>query len=309
MRTTTNITLGLAGQTLAYRVPQGRPTSATWSVFYASYADTATAEFSGSAVLDTVTTSIVSASGPSQSDPQRVNIVSTGVVTSKKYLISEGQRQEWVTPVEVGSGYIRVRHPLLNDYTTAATFVGTTITAAVDATWVANVAKLSNPTDPNPGYRVVWSIVLSTGTVAAYSFFDLVRAPITHQVDIDDVDGFAPGLMDSLPVQFAREQGRPLIDAAWKAVEALLAGIDLDSDSLRADQDVDMLVVYRALVILAVGGWRPVTFDNQADYVRTVTDQFSRYWEQHFAVSLTAAIDANADGAGGIREPRTFWSK
>ena len=132
-----------------------------------------------------------------------------------------------------------MRHPLAGYYTTGATFVGTTITAAIDATWVADVSKLSVPTDPNPGYRVRWEIVVSGATYVAYSYFDLVRTPIVCQVDIDDINARAPGLEDSIPTEYAVEQGRPLVAAAWSAVQADLAALTVDTDAIRDEQKGD----------------------------------------------------------------------
>ena len=138
----------------------GRPTSATFSVFEDYANDDATAEFTGTGTVDSVNTTVDVTSGIGTTDAHKINLAATtSIVTGRKYLISESSKQEWVEPIEIVSAdYIRVRHPLRNSYSTAATFVGTTITAAIDATWVADASNISDHSDPNPDYRIRWAI-------------------------------------------------------------------------------------------------------------------------------------------------------
>lgn len=308
MRSTTDLVFGVLGQTLSLRVMQGRPTSATFTVLEDYANDDAAAEFSGTATLDAVTTVLTAASGAGQTDAHRINLTTTGIVTGRKYLLSEGQRQEWIDPIEVGTGYIRARHPLANAYTTAATFVGTTITAAVDATWVAAEANISDHLDPNPDYRVRWAIVIGGVTHIVYSYFDLVRSTVTHQVDIEDLNSRAPGLHDRLPTEYRAEQGRPLIDAAWRSVQAKLASLRIDTDALREDQSIDELVILRALYMLAMGGWHPLGMSS-GEYITETRTDYERFVEQHFQVSLMHPV-ATSSGAGvDVVRAQPFWSK
>ena len=312
-RTTTDITFEVTGQTVAYRVLQGRPTSATFSVFYEHADDTSTALFSGTATVDSVSTTVDASSGPSQTDPQKINLTATtGIVTTgQKYLISEGSRSEWVSPIQVVSAdYVRVRHPLKNEYTTAATFVSTTITAEVDATFVADETYLSDPLDPNPSYRVKWSIVMSGDDQVAYSYFDLVRAPITHQIDLDDLNARAPGLLDTCPLEYNVEQGRPLIEAAWRSVQADIAALGIETDAIRDDQILDELVILRALNVLATGGWRPLGFASSlSEYVAITRAEYDRFLEKNFQVVMTRRVaDSTGGGAQPVRAAPT-WAK
>jgi hypothetical protein len=310
MRTTTDITYAVTGQTLTYRVAEGRPTSATFEVFDATAGDDGTADFSGTATVDSVSTTVDVASGRSQIDPQKLSLAATtSIATGTRYLLSEGSKREWVEPIEIVSGdYIRVRHPLKNDYTTAATLVGTTITAAVDATWVADEANLSEHLDPDPGYRVRWAITFAGAVLIRYSFFDLVRAPIRAQVDIDDLDERAPGLIDTLPPQYAGDQGRSIVAAGERSLVARLAALDVDTDAIRDDQIYDELVLMRALYVLAMGGWHPVSF-SALEYVKLTTDTFDRFLEQHLAVVNRVAMAPGTSGGVDVVDARPFWSK
>ncbi len=307
MRTTTEITFDVTGQTLEYRVPQGRPTSATFDVFTDTANDDATAEFSGTATVDSVSTTVSSASGPSQTDPQRINLTSsTGVTLGRKYLLAESSIKEWVEPIVIGTGYIRVRHPLKSDYTTSATFVSTTITAAVDSTWVAAEENISDHKDPAPAYRIRWEILVSSVTYIAYSYFDLVRAPVVSEVDIDDLNARAPGLADTLPTEYQVENGRPLIDGAWRAVQAHLASVGIDTAAMRNDEVLDELVILRSLRALAEGGWRPMSMDLAA-YLELTISNYGRFFEQHV---LTLTKLASGQGSGVDKQPaRVMWAK
>lgn len=298
MRTTTDLLFGVVGQTLSHRVMQGRPTSATFTVLEDYANDDATAEFSGTATVDAVTTTVNAASGNATTDPHKINLTATtNIVTGRKYLLGQNSKQEWVEPIEiVSASHIRVRHPLRNDYTTGATFVGTTITAAVDATWVAAEANLSDHLDPNPDYRVRWSIVVDGATHISYSYFDLVRSTVTHGVDIEDLNARAPGLHDTLPIEYQAEQGRPLIDSAWRSVQAKLSSLKIDTDALRDDQFIDELVILRCLYMLASGGWRPLNMSS-GEYIAETRTDYERFIEQHMQVRLAHPV-ASGSGSG-----------
>lgn len=309
MRSIAAITWNVTGQQLTLRAPNGRPTAATFQVFRNYTSDDGTPEFSGAATIDAPNTTVSASSGPAQADPQKLSLASTaGIVTGRKYLLSENALQEWVEPIEVRASYIRVRHPLKNNYTTAATLVSTWITAAVDAAFVADLSKLSDLTDMQADYRVRWSITVGGQTVVAHSFFDVVRAEARHSVDVDDVNARAPGLVDSLPTEYRSEDGRALVDAAWRALRAHFAALAIDVNSLRDDEVIDELVILRALRVLAEGGWHPKGIEWGA-YLELVTSNYDRFFEQHFAVTVKHRQQEESVFADSRTRPAPFWSK
>jgi hypothetical protein len=310
MRSIAALTLNVIGQQLALLVPNGRPSAATFAVFRNYSVDDGVPEFSGTATVDTPNTTVSASSGPAEVDPQKLSLTSTtGIVTGRRYLLAENAVQEWVEPIELRTGYIRVRHPLKNSFTTAATLVSTWLTAAVDSTFIADRSKLSDLTDMQADYRVRWSITVGGETKIAYSFFDVVRVETRHSVTIDDINARAPGLVDSLPTEYRSEDGRPLVDAAWRALRAHFTAIGIDVHSLRDDEVIDELVILRALRVLAEGGWHPATIEWQP-YLELVTGNYDRFFEQHFAVTvkhrqqLELAV-TNAREVTGSR----FWRK
>jgi hypothetical protein len=311
-RTTTDIIYNVTGQTLTYRVLQGQPSSATYIVLEDTSDDDATAEFSGSATVDSVSTTVDVTSGLGQVDQHKISLAATtSIAVGTKYLISDNSKKEWVEPIEIVSAdYIRVRHPLRNSYSTSATFVGTTISAAVDSTWVAAEENISDHLDPNPDYRVRWAYVVSGVTYIAYSYLDLVRSTVTHQVDIEDLNARAPGLHDTLPFEYQSQQGRSLIDSAWRATQAKLASLQIDTDAIRDDQFIDELVILRSLYMLAMGGWKPLGMSS-SEYIAETRTDFERFIEQHIQVTLKHPLASGSSAGVEIvnRPPSPIWSK
>ncbi len=308
MRSTTNITFGVTGQTLEFRSLKGRPTSGTVSVFFDFAGDDGTPLWTATATVDSVTTTLTATSGAGQSDPRLVNVSPTGIVTSRKYLISESSKSEWVSPVTISAASVIGRHLLNNSYTTAATFVSTTMTVTVDATFVANLLYLRDQKDPNPGYRVRWVYVVSGVTYVENTFFDLVREEIGPQVDIDDLDARAPGIADSLATDDATEQGRPLIAAAWQAVRADLASLGIDTDALRNDEITDELTILRSLSMWAMTGAHPPQID-AGSYITLTTTAYNRFLEQHFKVVQSSRLATGITGAAVDTIATPYWGK
>lgn len=320
------LTFNVTGQSLTYRVLKGRPTSGTFAVYRDTVDDTQTPEFSGSVTTDTVNTTVSQASGRSQTDPKILYVSSTaGIVTGRKYLLSENSRKEWLEPLEIGTGYIRVRNPISNDYTTAGTFVSTYISAAVDSTWIANAnnitwysamwwstahygVQIGETVDPFPGYRVLYTLTVSGVTYTEYDFFDIVRAPVQHHVDMEDVNARAPGLVATLPAEYQSEDGQPLVESAWRAVRAHLVAVGIDPQAMRDNEALDELVTLRALRILAEGGWSPAKMDKVA-YIQLTTGNYTNFFETHVGAVMKARTAAGAGGAATYATPLPFFRK
>jgi hypothetical protein len=291
MRRTPGVIFNVVGQSIDLRFALGRPTSATFIVLRAYAEDESTPEFSGTATVDAPNATLTAAAGPSQADPQRLPLTSTaGVTTGRKYTLSQNSLSEVVQPVEVGSGYVRVRSPLQNDYTSGAAFASTILTAAIDSTFIQDRSKLSDLSDTYPDFRVKWSVLYAGQTYTVYSFFDVVRVQVTHDVDIADVNDRAPGLHETLPIEYRAEDGRPLIDAAYRMVRAHMQAVSVDINAIRDDEVIDELVILGSLRILAEGGWSPSGIDRGL-YLERATTNFDRFFEQHFQIVLKHRID------------------
>lgn len=310
MRTNDRLIYGVTGQTHAYRVTQGRPSSASYFVIREYMTDDSTPEFSGTAAIDSYTQSLTAAAGPSQADPAKITPASTtGIVSSQLYLLHENAMQEWVAPIEVETGFIRVRNGLKNNFTTAAILDSTQLTLTVDPTFITSKVKVNVQPDPNPGYRVVWTYVVSGVTYVAYSFFTVVRSRMPHSVTVQDVSMRAHGLNEGMPSEFLAEQLRPVIDAAYQRVQADLATCDLNPDAFRDTQVIDEMTIRATLVLLAEAGWRPLSYQTISEYYKVVADSYDRFFEQRIKVALKPRIAFGIAGEAEQVFAEAGWSK
>ena len=144
-----DIIFAIAGQSLVLDVIEGRPSGTpTFSVYWAGDGEDATAEFSGSGSIDSVSTTTTAAAGHSNTNRKLITVVSTtGISVGREYLLTAADGQyEWVEVVAVDSSDLQVttRSPLQGEYPIGATLVSTRITGSVDDTWAADKNHLVN---------------------------------------------------------------------------------------------------------------------------------------------------------------------
>lgn len=253
MRTTQDILFGITGQTVYHDCAEGRPSSVTSAtVYYYESGDDAEDEGAiGAASVETgPNTTIDAASGFGQSDPRVLHVAATtNMAVDRRYLVTaaDGQR-EWFDVDEIDSGNsVTAKHPLFNTYASADTVQSTRIQATIDSTWIADTANISE-TEPNPGYRIRWVYVVAGVTYVADTYFNVVRYVGKHGVRPQDVDLTFPGWIDRLPTDHREDQGRKLIDEAYRQVKIDLAAVELDDASVADAEIVDELTRWKALV-------------------------------------------------------------
>lgn len=308
MTATACIVFGLSGQTLTVDVREGRPTSITSVQVFASDADdTATAESAttGSASVETdPNTTLSAAAGASQDDPTSVTLTSgTGVAVDRRYRITAATGQWEDVEIASGSGTAWVlKHPLLNDYASGATFVSTRCSIALSSTWVALTEKLSPSFAPGPSWRVRWLLIVGGVSVVYDEYFDLVRYPARHRVTALDVDNLSPGWMDRLPIDHRADQGRDVIDRAWTHVRLDLYKAGVNDSMMRNAALIDELVVSRAALLL---------LEDQvlAGGTANVADAAGVYGNKLSALVETPRMSVDLTGGGGAttRERSRPW--
>jgi len=248
-----NIAYDVTGQTFDWVCPEGRPSSITsMDVYQMNVGDNGTAEtaLSGSPSIDSASTTVSGASGLSQSDRKKILLTATtGIVAGRAYLLTSatGER-EWVHIREIGSGYVRAKSDLRNDYAAADTFVSTRVYDAFDSSWVQDSNNLSDDSDPNPGYRVRIAYVVDGATYVHYGYFDLLRAQPTAAVTPADMENFQPGWLDLLPADEQEDGGTRLIATASDEVTLQLYAVE-KADEMMRNQFVQSELIKRAAVV------------------------------------------------------------
>lgn len=299
MNTRTGITYNVTGQTIPFYAPQwalGAPAgNASFSVFAARKSNDDTAEFSGTATLDTVSTTVDASSGYAQTDRRKINLTSTtGIQTDRFYVLANGDGQrELIKPRRiVTNDYIENEQELAFDYSTTATFKGLLQTAAVDATFVATESKINSPAEP---YRVKWTYTIGGVSYIHWTEFDLVRQKAQHSVSFADLVELWPDLgaeewADQRGSRFAKQ-----IDAAFERVqfEAKMNGIEVWQ--LRDGQYLDEIIRLCAVMLIAETGLS----SGRRDQEQFVAERQKAY-KDAFTGAITVlklAIDRGREGS------------
>lgn len=293
------VTFAVTGQQIPLRVVQGRPTSATFEVVLDTYNDGYAVEFSGTATVDNVDNALTANSSRTDPDPTLIRCATTGVVTGKRYQLVRAGFKEWVEVVAIESNGARVRSPLIDSYTALdGRLQSTELFASVPDLWAADSQHLSNTLSPLPDYRVRWSVVVGGTTIVLHTYLDLLRAPTSSGITLDDVCARLPGLRDKLPADYLRDQGRSMIDSAWRSVQADLSASDISSHAIHNTQILAEMAILKTKCQLAEGGWRPLGMELQLFY-ETSRDAYYRFFEMHFKNASKHALSANttADAA------------
>lgn len=264
VRTVQDILYAIAGQTLFFDAPEGRPSSVTSiTVFRSSMPDDGQAELAttGSAAVETnPATTTDAAAGFSQTDLRHIPLTATtGVAIGRDYLLTNAAGlKEWVEVAAItAADSIDARNPLHNDYASGATFVSTRISIALLDSWVADRNRIgggitgSGPYDgrlnPDPHYRVRWVYVVAGVSYIADTYFNLVRYAGRHGVVPEDIDNMVPGWINGLPADHRADQGRRFIDEAYRGVKLDLAAAEVDDSGIAESEVLDELVRHKAV--------------------------------------------------------------
>lgn len=215
---------GIAGQTLRLDAPEGRPSSVvSCTVYWATSSDESQVlvATTGAPAIETgPDTTLTAAAGQGQADRTTLAVTSaTGIVRDRAYLLTSPTGAfEWVEFVGVNGTACTTRVPLINAFAVGSTLKSVRMTQALLDTWVADRGNASPEDRTEPLYRASWVYVVNGVTYRHASQFDLVRYTSRHAVTPLDVDIRFPGWIDRLPIDHRAEQGRRLVDQAWREV-------------------------------------------------------------------------------------------
>jgi len=150
----------------------------------------------------------------------------------------------------------------------------TRIQATIDSTWVADETNLTtDDVGANPGYRVRWQYVVGGVSYVADTYFSLVRYAARHGVRPQDIESELPGWLDTLPTDHRNDQGRRLIDNAYRKVKVDLHTIDLKAADIAESDVIDELVILKTLDL---GEWAKLySGSGSADLAQLSTKKYS----------------------------------
>lgn len=308
MRTAQDIAFGVTGQALELEAPQGRPTSVTSVTVYAwDAADDGTTELAttGSAAIDSVNTTIASASGFGQTDARVLNVTSgTGIAVGRAYLVTAANgASERIEVAAVTGTTVTARHPLHNAYASGAAFVSCRVTIAIDADWVADENNLDDSPGGGDAYRVRWVYVVGGATYVHDTYFNLERYPGVASVMPTDVDDSMPGWLDSLPTDHRIDQGRRLIAEAHRAVRMDLLALNVDDASIASGEVLDGLVRRRTIALGEMARYLSTGGDDGR--FRTAQAHYTELLDSTVRIAANVA-QRDKTGAATARSPLPF---
>ncbi len=302
----------VTGQTIHYDPIEGEASSVTSvSVFPVGTSDDGTAESAttGSASIDAVDTTFDAASGDGQSDPTLCNLTATtNIVIGRKYLAANAAgEKEWIEVTDITSGAsVAARFPLQNAYTSADTFKGCRLSISILDAWIQDSNNISDDTDPNPSYRVRWVYVVDSVTYVQDEYFDVVRYREDHDVLPHDVDLRSPGWIHSLNSDYREDQGRALIDEAYRMVSLDLHRVDIPEEMVRSREVMRALVIEKAILLAeeskAKSGGDPIGYEIARDNYNGLIDGLVR-------VVNRTPLATDASGASGTVSAVSLWEK
>lgn len=251
--TTQDITFGASSATLIFDCEDGRPSAVTMTVRRCDASDTSDAEsaLTGSATVETNPNTTTTAA-ITQADPTAIALTAaTGVTLGRTFRITDDDTGvfEDVTIRSLSGLNAKSTRPLRNDYTAGAAFVSCRATQAFDTTWLADTGNLSPGYDANPTWRVTVVATIGGEARTYLRYFDLVRYPARHGVLPTDVDDRFPGWLDNLPPDYQADQGRALIDRAFRAVRMDLYQDNKADQAMRNGEGIAELVITRAMLL------------------------------------------------------------
>lgn len=294
--------------------------AATYKVYRGTKSDDEDPEFSGTATLDGVSTTVDAASGYAQTNRQKLNVAATtSMAVGERYLISaaKGHREIGTVTSITSADYVELEEPLAYDYAASDTVKGIRHYFTIDATFIADESNITvygsnalfdRVADTNtiaPPFRVRWSY--TTGSVAQITWTTLavVRAPAKTRITGNDLRGLLP---DAMLEEWLLQRGQdfaPQVLAAERDVRIDARANGYDPDSVRDPEIWDRIVLQKLVLLIAeaklaggadVGPWLEVAHT-----------KYVQYLEKTLGTTLRAWVDTSTTGGITPEPARQLW--
>ena len=268
----TRIRFAVAGQTLSFEAPQGRPAASpapTVILYDPRHARTDAAKnpiLASATATQGPSTTLDGAAGAAQSNPRNLPVAATtGIAVGDFFILTKATtlQAERVEVVEItATESVRVRYPLVFDYVSADAFASALLTSgAVPTAWASDEDNLGID------FEAVWSFTTGGIAYAVTQRWDLVR----------EVPQFTPS--DDLLLQrhpdlnrWARKSYSPASFAQFQAaavrdVTALLRMLGFPNPALlRGNEVVQSLTERYVVKLIADDGGHPPGYETQREF-------------------------------------------
>ncbi len=298
--------LGLAGQVLAYDVPEGRPSSVTCALYDPSLREDDTQNpvnnpggAALSATASTINTTLATlAAGAAATNPRMVTLASlTGVEVGSVALITNaaGQKEEVrVASFGSSSGQIILERALVYDYAiTTSTFVGLRVNYALAASLFASTGWLGDEAHIARSYGVRWAYTVASVDYVRWTYAHLVRRAPTPTA-ARELAAHLPHLRDMEPTSQQDGGATVMAEAEWM-VQTKLEASGIDPATLRGNGARALLVKLQTKVLLGEQG--RLEGRSAEDALRHASEEFERFFARCTDGRSGVPVDANQDGA------------
>jgi hypothetical protein len=298
------VRLGAAGQILTFEARQGRPTTASVTLYDSRYPRSDPGRnpilSTSPATLSPVDTTLTAASGASQDTPRRIFCVPPAGLVPGDYLLVGSASTERVRVVVIRAGAsFDVDHDLAFDYAP-----GDPVRSAVMTSPAIPASFVNDPANLGEDYEAVWSYTVAGTTYVETTRWDLVREVLEDSVPDSNLFDRFPDLSR---FQFKSQPGtfQPQVRAAQRDVDALLRSVNLKPHRLRGNEIVKRLVELKTLVILADNAVKPPGSEAEAYFSRR-QDEWERQENLLLGGQLKIAYDDDEDGVLSPAEREGF---
>ena len=322
--THSSVIYNLTGQLLEFVPPfaeviiDGAPSaSAAVVVLGGTKSNDDTAEFTATATMDSVSTTVSAGAGYNATSRRVLSLASTAsIVVGRQYCVagaSSGQR-EIVVPASIGTASITLEDDLSYVYASSDTLKGLRQTITVDATFIADSSKInmygssygssarsprrrrSSGTDTlAPPYRVRWSYTTGSTSRQSWTYFDVVRQQAKHHLSIHDLREVFP---DVTAEEWRGQRGQGFLrqlDAAWDRFQFDVRCSGYDVDMIREGPMVDQLVRKAWLMIIAEAGVCPGNRD-LSEFVAEKQKDYVMSYRRAIEGALNVWVDTGSSG-------------
>ena len=313
MNSTTDVLYAVAGQEVETYPSEeewryGVPSAATVEVFDGDRSLDDAEDFSASATVDAVSTTVGTAFTAQTGNPRnKIYLASAAsVVVGRHYLLENPSTQrEMVTPLAVNtaSGYVEVEDDLRFDHTTASTFKGLRMVFTVPTAWASTESNLLAP--KSPSYKAVWSYTVNGLSRQSETYLRLVRQRARHGVTAKDVSHRWPDALDNEHRRYRGLAFKYAIEDAWCDFRFAFRTEGYEPSQIRDTELVDRIVLARTMYrLLSVPG----TGYEQAQVDAALAEYGALFGKA--VLSLHVPVDEGTEGAASV-DPvqRPIWSR